>query len=62
MIPINLVFFLYLCLKLHCFSARRHAATRKMKQMKNNGKDTEDLDMEEDNNDMYNEMGTKIPY
>lgn len=28
-----------------------------MKQMKNNGKDTEDLDIEEDNNDMYNEMG-----
>jgi len=44
-------------LKWHCFTARRHAATRKMKQMKNNGKDTEDLDIEEDNNDMYNEMG-----
>ena len=34
--------------------------TRKVKQMKNKGKDTEDLDNEEENYDLYNEIGQPI--
>lgn len=37
--------------------ARRRAAKRKMKQLKSSGKDAEELDLEEDNADIYNEIG-----
>lgn len=38
--------------------ARRRAATRKMKQMKNhNSKETDDVDNEDENEDVCSEMG-----
>lgn len=42
------------------FAARRRAAARKIKQMKSSGKDVEELDLEEENNDIYNEIGDFI--
>ena len=35
--------------------ARRRAAARKMKQLKNSSKDTDDMDIDEDNDD-YGEL------
>jgi len=40
----------------NCDAARRRAAARKMKQLKNASKDTDDLDIEDDMDDIYSDF------